>query len=160
MWYKVLPWLFIFHSSLMDSLRKYFREHGKGLVVHADKHPLDWNTYYKVAKVEDLSSSSFVLWSVFAEFGGHALEQKQFAMATDKICFTVRRNLHWNTLLARLCHVHCWRASCKKFWDTDGLTWNRRMGERSSECLPTWVTVWLFESEFPLWGNILEANLL
>lgn len=98
----------------MDSLRKYFREHGRGFVVLAEKHPSDLNAYYKVAMVEDLSSSSFVLLSVFAEFGERALEQEQFAMDVDKTCFTVRRNLHWNTLPARLCHPHCWRPSCKK----------------------------------------------
>lgn len=63
-------------------------------MVHAEKHPSDLNTYYKVAKVEDLSSFRFVSLSVFAEFGGHALEQEQFTMDADKICFTVRRNVH------------------------------------------------------------------
>lgn len=118
MWYRVFPWLFIFHSSLMDSLRKYFREHRRVFVVHAEKHPSDLNAHYKVAKVEDLSSSSFVMSSVFAEFGGHVLEQEQFAMDVDKTCFTLRRNLHWNTLPARLCRPHCWKPSCKKSWDT------------------------------------------
>lgn len=38
-----------------------------------------------------------MLLSVFAEFGGHALKQEHFAMDADKICFTARRSLHWNT---------------------------------------------------------------
>lgn len=79
-----------------------------------EKHPLDLNVSYKVAKVEDFGSFSFAFLSVLAEFGGHALEQEQFAMDIDKICFTVRRNLHRNTLPARLCHPRRWRPSCKK----------------------------------------------
>lgn len=162
MWYRVLPWLFIFHSSLD---RWIASGSISGNMDEVEKHPLDLNDCYKAAKVEDLGSFSFVLLSVFAEFGGHALERKQFAMDIDKICFTVRKNLHWNTLPARLCRPCSWRPSCKKPWDTgpaltDSLTWNRRIDSRFSECLPSWVTMWFFESEWLIWGNSLDTNLL
>lgn len=83
----------------MDSLRKYFREHRRGFVVHAEKHPSDLNAYYKVVKVEDLSSSSFLLLSVFEEFGGHVLEWEQIAKDVDKTCFTLRKNLQGCVIL-------------------------------------------------------------
>lgn len=50
---------FIFHSSLIDSLGRNFRDHGRGDVVRVEKDLSGLNGYYKVAQVEDLSSFQF-----------------------------------------------------------------------------------------------------
>lgn len=65
MWYRVFPWLFIFHFSLMDSLGRYFGEHRRGDVVHIEKDPCGLNGYYQLAKVEDLSSFQFCVVKCF-----------------------------------------------------------------------------------------------
>lgn len=166
MWHRVLPRLFVFHSSLMDSLGRYFGEHGRGDVVRVEKDPSRLNGYYKVAKVEDLGSFQFcvvkcfcwVWWALietraicngYREKLFHCEEKPALEQVPSKALPSPSLETQLNKVLRDIACPYSWpwmeqEDGVETLWVPPNLNYH--------------VVLWVYE--LLLWGNILEASPL